>query len=285
MVAEATPVSTAAGTSRLTRRARTGGRAVAAWVIGLICFFPVAWLMLSAFKPAGETFSTGLPSSWTLDNLRFVLTEVPFRSYLTNSAIVAVSVTVLALLFHSMAAYALSRLHFRGQDMVFGLIVSTMLVSLPVILVPLFIIAKNLGLLNSFAGLIVPAIFNAFGIFLLRQYYVHFPTELEDAAQLDGCGYWRLYWHIILPLSRPALASLSVLFFLANWNAFLWPLVITADPELSVVQVGMAGLQGQYASDYNYILAASLVAVIPTIIVFLIGQRWLVDSMKSSGLK
>lgn len=285
MVAETVPAGATAGSSRRTRRARTAGRALAAWAIGLICFFPIGWLALSAFKPAGETFSTGLPKAWTLDNLRYVLTEVPFKSYLLNSALVAVSVTVLALLFHSMAAYALSRLQFRGRDMVFGLIVSTMLVSLPVILVPLFIIAKSLGLLNSFAGLIVPAIFNAFGIFLLRQYYVHFPTELEDAAHLDGCGYWRLYWHVILPLSRPALAALSVLFFLANWNAFLWPLVITADPDLAVVQVGMAGLQGQYAADYNYILAASLIAVLPTIIVFLIGQRWLVDSMKNSGLK
>lgn len=285
MAADATPVTTAPTTSTAGRRLRVGGRAAIAWLIALVCFFPIAWLMLSAFKPAGETFSTSLPSTWTLDNLHFALTEVPFKSYLANSAIVAVSVTVLALLFHSMAAYALSRLQFRGRDMVFGLIVSTMLVSLPVILVPLFLIAKQLHLLNNFAGLIVPAIFNAFGIFLLRQYYVHFPTELEDAAQLDGCGYWRLYWHVILPLSRPALAALSVLFFLANWNAFLWPLVITADQDLAVVQVGMAGLQGQYASDYNYILAASLIAVLPTIVVFLLGQRWLVDSMKNSGLK
>jgi multiple sugar transport system permease protein len=190
-----------------------------------------------------------------------------------------------ALLFHTMAAYALARLRFRGRDLIFTVIVSTLLVSLPVILVPLFIIAKQLGLLDTYAGLIVPMIFNAFGIFLLRQYYLNFPRELEDAARLDGCGYPRLYWHVILPLSRPAMAALSVLFFLANWNAFLWPLTITRSPSKDVVQVGIASLQGQFSSSYNYVLAGSLIAVLPTIVVFIAGQRWLVDSMKSSGLQ
>jgi multiple sugar transport system permease protein len=278
-----TPTRTA--TPRRRTRPGTVLRAVLAWILALLAFFPIAWLALSAFKPAGELFNPGLPHHWTLSNLGYVLTQVPFPRYLLNSAIVSIVVTVAALLFHSMAAYALARLHFRGRDVMFSLIVSTMLVSLPVILVPLFLIAKQLGILDSYAGLILPMIFNAFGIFLLRQYYLNFPRELEEAAQLDGCGYPRLYWHVILPLSRPALASLSVLFFLANWNAFLWPLTITSSPKLDVVQVGMASLQGQYSAAYNYVLAGSLVAVLPTIIVFLIGQRWLVDSMKSSGLK
>lgn len=263
----------------------TALRALVAWVLGLLTFFPIGWLVLSAFKPAAEAFDPGLPKHWTLHNLAYVLTKVPFPRYLANSAIVSIVVTALALLFHSMAAYALSRLHFRGRSLAFSAIVSTMLVSLPVILVPLFLIAKRLGLLDTYAGLIVPMIFNAFGIFLLRQYYLGFPKELEDAAHLDGCGYPRLFWHVILPLSRPALASLSVLFFLANWNAFLWPLTITSSPGLNVVQVGMASLQGQYSAAYNYVLAGSLVAVIPTVLVFLIGQRWLVESMKNSGLK
>lgn len=266
-------------------RSGTTVRALVGWVIALITFFPVVWLVLTAFKPAGETFTSGLPTHWTWSNISYVLTEFPFPRYLLNSAIVSVVVTLAALLFHSMAAYALARLRFRGNGLVLGAMVSTMLVSLPVILVPLFLIAKQLGMLNNFAGLIVPMIFNAFGIFLLRQYYLNFPSELEDAAQLDGCGYPRLFWHVVLPLSRPALASLSVLFFLANWNAFLWPLVIISNPDLNVVQTGMASLSGQYASAYNYVLAGSLIAVIPTILVFLLGQRWLVDSMKSSGLK
>ncbi|MGH8861453.1 MAG: carbohydrate ABC transporter permease [Jatrophihabitantaceae bacterium] len=260
-------------------------RAILAWVLALLTFFPIGWLLLSAFKPSDESFNASLPKHWTLSNLRYVLAQVPFPRYMLNSAIVSVVVTAAALFFHSMAAYALARLRFRGRDIVFSAIVSTLLVSLPVILVPLFLIAKQLGLLDTYAGLIVPMIFNAFGIFLLRQYYLNFPKELEEAATLDGCGYPRLYWHVILPLSRPALASLSVLFFLANWNAFLWPLTITRYPQLNVVQVGMSSLQGQYSSAYNVILAGSLIAALPTVIVFLIGQRWLVDAMKTSGLK
>ncbi len=214
-----------------------------------------------------------------------MLTQVPFPRYLLNSAFVSVVVTGVALMLHSMAAYALSRLQFRGRTMIFALMVSTLLVSLPVILVPLFLIAKQLGMLDSYTGLIIPMIFNVFGIFLLRQYYLNFPTELEDAAQLDGCSYFGLFFRVVIPLSRAPLASLAVLFFLANWNSFLWPLTITSNPNLDVIQVGIASLQGQYSAAYNYVLAASLIAVIPTVVIFLIGQRWLVDSIKNSGLK
>ncbi|NUP73401.1 MAG: carbohydrate ABC transporter permease [Sinomonas sp.] len=260
-------------------------RTVVAWALALITMFPVVWLVLGAFKPADQTFAPGLPTSFSLESFRYVLTEVPFPQYLLNSAIVSVTVTVAALLFHSMAAYALARLRFPGRDFSFALMLSTMLVSLPVILVPLFLIVKQLGLVDSFGGLILPAIFNAFGIFLLRQYYLNIPKELEEAAELDGCGYPRLYWNVILPLSRPILASLAVLFFLANWNSFLWPLTITRTPSLDVIQLGISGLQGQYSGSWNIILAGAVIAAIPTIIVFLLGQRWLIDSLKTSGMK
>jgi multiple sugar transport system permease protein len=260
-------------------------RPVAAHLLALVAVAPMVWVVLSVLKPAGELFSSGLPTRWTLDNLVYVLTEIPLPRYLLNSAVVSAVVTVVALLTHSMAAYALARLRFPGRGIAFSLIFSTLLVSLPVILVPLFLVVKQLGMLDSYAGLIVPAIFNAFGIFLLRQYYLSIPPELEEASAIDGCGYWGRYWHVILPMSRPVLASLAVLFFLANWNAFLWPLTITRDPSLTMVQVGLASMQGQYASAYNYILAAAVVAAIPTVMVFMAGQRRLVDAMKTSGLK
>ena len=134
--------------------------------------------------------------------------------------------TVVALFFHSMAGYALARLRFPGREVIFLAMFSTFLISLPVIIVPLFILVRSLGLLNSYAGLIIPAIFNAFGIFLLRQFYLSVPRELEEAALIDGAGYWRIYRSIIIPLSRPILSALAILFFLANWNAFLWPLTV-----------------------------------------------------------
>lgn len=267
------------------RRRRIRPLPIVAHVIALLAVAPMAWVLVSAFRPADDLFSSGLPHRLTLHNLTYVLTEIPVPRYLLNSAIVSVAVTVIALFTHSMAAYALARLRFPGRGIAFSMIISTLLVSLPVILVPLFLVVKQLGILDSYAGLIVPAIFNAFGIFLLRQFYLTVPKELEEAAELDGCGYWRRYWHVILPLSRPALASLAVLFFLANWNAFLWPLTITQNPNLRVIQLGLSTLQGEYSSAYNYILAAAVVAAIPTVVVFALGQRRLVDAMKTSGIK
>ncbi len=258
---------------------------VIAVLISIVTVFPLVWLVVSALRPVDQIFDAGFPSEWTFENLRYILTEVPFPRWLFNSALVSVVVTVVALLFHSMAAYALARLTFPGQSVVFGAMMATLLVSLPVILVPLFIIARWLNLLDSYAGIIIPSIFNVFGIFLLRQFYLAIPKELEDAGRIDGCGYLRIYWHIILPLSRPIMASLAVLFFLANWNAFLWPLTVTQDPDLRVVQIGIASLQGQYASAWNLILAGALVAAVPTIIAFTVGQRRLVESMKTTGMK
>jgi multiple sugar transport system permease protein len=259
---------------------------VVAFVLALMTIFPLLWMLSIAFKPATETFSpTLLPAAPTWDNFVYVLTAVPFTRFMFNSLFVSVVVTVVALLFHSMAGYALARLRFPGREVIFLAIFSTFLVSLPVIIVPLFIIVRTFGMLNSYAGLIVPAIFNAFGIFLLRQYYLSLPKEIEEAAVIDGAGYWRLYWSVILPLSRPILSALAILFFLANWNSFLWPLTITTDPDLWVVQVGIANFKTQYSASWNYIMAASTIVAAPTLVLFVIFQRQIMDSIKTSGLK
>ncbi len=247
---------------------------------------PLLWMVFGSLKTRSEVYSLDLlPREPTLDNYRYVFTEVPFLRYMFNSFFVATTVTVLALWFHSMAAYALSRLRFPGRDTLFLLIFSTFLVSLPVILVPLFILVRELNMLDSYAGLIVPAIFNAFGIFLLRQFYLGLPRDLEEAAIIDGAGYWRVYWNIVLPLSRPILSALAVFFFLANWNSFLWPLTITSDPNLRMVQIGIASFQQQYSGSQQYILAASTVVALPTMLLFFIFQRQFVESVKTSGLK
>ena len=255
-------------------------------VLALLTIAPLLWMVSGAFKPRSEVYELSLlPKHPTLDNFRYVFTNGSFGRYIFNSAFISISVTVLALWFHSMAAYALARLHFPGRETLFLFIFSTLLVSLPVILVPLFILVRQLHLLNSYAGLIIPAIFNAFGIFLLRQFYLGIPRDLEEAAIVDGAGYWRVYWNIILPLSRPILAALAVFFFLANWNSFLWPLTITSDPNLRVVQVGIASFQQQYSGAQQYIMAASTVVALPTMLVFFIFQRQLVESIKTSGFK
>ena len=260
--------------------------ALAKLVLALATVAPLLFMLSVTFKNQNEMFTMNLiPEKPTLDNLTYVFTQVNFLRYLWNTFFVATTVTVVALFFHSMAGYALARLRFPGRDAIFLAMFSTFLVSLPVIIVPLFILVKALGLLNSYAGLIIPSIFNAFGIFLLRQFYLNVPREIEEAAVIDGAGYWRIYWSIILPLSRPMLAALAILFFLANWNAFLWPLTITSDENLRVVQVAVASFQGQYTASWNYIMAASTVVALPTVIVFIIFQRQIMESIKTSGLK
>ncbi|MDL2398191.1 carbohydrate ABC transporter permease [Rhizobium mayense] len=255
-------------------------------IIALMTLFPLVWMVSIAFKPAAESFSSNLlPQSPTFDNFVYVLTEVPFIRYMLNSFFVSATVTVVALFFHTMAGYALARLRFPGREIIFLAIFSTFLVSLPVVIVPLFIIVKAMGMINSYAGLIVPAIFNAFGIFLLRQYYLSLPREIEEAAVIDGAGYWRIYWSVILPLSRPIMSALAILFFLANWNSFLWPLTISSNPNLWMVQLGIANFKSQYSASWNYMMAASTIVAIPTLILFVIFQRQIMDSLKTSGLK
>lgn len=257
-----------------------------ALVLGLMTVFPLFWMISIAFKPASEVFQPNLlPVAPSSANFLYVLTEVPFLKYLGNTFFISAVVTVVALFFHTMAGYALARLRFPGRETIFILIFSTFLVSLPVIIVPLFILVRSMGLLNSYAGVILPSIFHAFGIFLLRQYYLSLPRELEEAALIDGASYWRIYWSVVLPLSKPIIASLAVLFFLANWNSFLWPLTVASDKDLWVVQVGIANFRSQYSTSWNYIMAASTIVATPMLILFVIFQRQIMESIKTSGIK
>lgn len=272
--------------ARLRQQLKRGGLFLLAAALAGLTVMPLLWMVSGAFKGPSEMYTPGLiPQSPTFANFQYVFTEAPLLRWMGNSLFVSLTVTVLGLFFHSMSAYALARLRFPGRDAIFFGIFATFLVSLPVILVPLFILVRELGMVNRYSGLIVPSIFHAFGIFLLRQFYLGIPRELEEAAVVDGAGYWRIYWQIILPLSRPILAALFVFFFLANWNSFLWPLVITTDRDLYVVQVGIATFRQQYASSQNYIMAASTIVALPTVLLFFLFQRQLIESIKTSGLK
>jgi multiple sugar transport system permease protein len=287
-----TTTAPAAATGAASLRPRRRRRPVR-WVLlavgvalALLTVFPLVWMVMGSVKTPEEVNSPSLiPSTVTFENYVYVFSQVPFARYLFNSFFISASVTVLALWFHSMAAYALARLDFPGRERIFLAIFATMLVSAPVTIIPTFIIVRTLGMVDNYAGLIVPAIFNAFGIFLLRQFYISLPDELEEAALVDGASYWSIYWRIVLPLSRPILSALAVFFFLANWNSFVWPMTVTSDPQLRVVQLGIQSFQQQYAADWNYILAASTVAALPTLAIFFVFQKQIVASIKTSGLK
>lgn len=255
-------------------------------ILSLMVIAPLFWMLSMALKPPDEMFGTNLvPHHATLANFRYVFTQVKFLRFLWNTFFVSATVTIVALFFHSMAGYALARIRFPGRETIFLAMFSTFLVSQPVIIVPLFILVREFGMLDSYAGLIIPSIFNAFGIFLLRQFYLAVPRDLEEAAVIDGAGYFRIYWSIILPLSRPILSALAILFFLANWNSFLWPLTITTNENLWMVQVAIATFRQQYNGSWGYIMAASTVVAFPTLLMFVIFQRQIVESIKTSGLK
>ena len=249
---------------------------------------PLLWMLSSSLKGPAEVLAsppTLFPHEVRWQNYRDVFGQVPFARYMLNSLLVAGVVTVLALLFHSMAAYSLARLRFPGRDRIFLGILTTLMVPFTVITVPLFIIVDWLGWVDSYLGLIVPMIPHAFGIFLLRQFYLSIPLELEEAAIMDGASLVGVYWHIVLPLSRPVLAALAVFFFLANWNNFLWPLIVTQDEARWVVQLGIQRFTGEHATAYNLIMAASTCAALPTLILFFVLQKRLVEGVKLTGLK
>ncbi|NYI04733.1 carbohydrate ABC transporter permease [Allostreptomyces psammosilenae] len=270
------------------RGARVGRavRLALATVLAAVQLFPLLWMLSGAFKDAAEIRGAALiPANLTLDNIAEVFTRIPYARFLLNSLLTSVVVTALLVFLGSMAAYALARLRFRGRGALFGVIFATLMVAMPVILVPLFMVVARLGLVNSYAGLILPVSFTAFPIFLMRQFYLQFPRDLEEAADLDGCGYLRRFVRVVLPLSRSMLAALAVTTFLSTWNSFLWPLTVAREAELWVVQVGMSQFQTQYGGDWNLVMAASLVAAVPTLALFLLLQRQIVESVKASGLK
>jgi multiple sugar transport system permease protein len=257
-------------------------------VLAIVFAGPFVWMLSNAFKPSNEIFANPpilISTHASFDNFRDVFKQAPFERYMLNSFIVATSVTVVALLLHSMAGYALARLDFPGRNLIFVGILSTLMIPFYTILIPLSLLVKDLGWFNSYLALIVPAIPHAFGIFWLRQFFLGIPSELEDAARIDGASRAGVFFRIALPLARPVLAALSVFFFLANWDSFLWPLIAANKPEMRVVQVGIQSFSSEHGIAWNLIMAASVVAIIPTLILFFTLQRFIVQSAKLSGLK
>ncbi|MFN8490182.1 MAG: carbohydrate ABC transporter permease [Caldilineaceae bacterium] len=274
----------AAGQARLGRVALFGLLIITA----LIVIFPFVTMVFTSFKPEREvvTFPPRLlPQVWTSANYQLIWTRIPFAFLIRNSVIYAVTITVISLFFDSMCAYALARLTFRGREVIFLAILATMMVPGPVTLIPLFLNLYQLGWINTFQGLIVPHLTSAFGIFLLRQFFLSIPKELEDAARMDGASEFRIYGQIVLPLSGPALATLFVFHFMYNWNDFLWPLVVTTSGEMRTLPTGLALFMGEHTVEYGLLLAGATIAAAPLVIAFLFAQKYFVRGIALTGLK
>jgi len=226
-----------------------------------------------------------LPAHPTLANYPGALTALPFGRFFLNSAILATCVVIGQLLTSATAAYAFARLRFPGRDRVFLAFLSVLMVPAIVLLIPRFLIVNALGWVDSYAGLISTELVSVWGIFLLRQFFLTMPRELEDAARLDGAGEWTIFWRVALPLSKPALATLAVFAFVDQWKNFLWPLIVTRSTPLQVVEVGIASFHGLYYTNWPYQMAVALSAILPLVVLFFFAQRYFIQGIQLSGLK
>lgn len=257
---------------------------------GLVLFVgPFLWMLLGSFRTDRELKQvpmTWLPEAPTLDNYRELFQELDFLKFFVNSSVVAISVTLGNLLFCSMLGYAFAKLRFRGKRLMFTLVLGTLMVPAVVTLVPLFILVSNLGMSNSFAGLIFPYLAGPFGVFLMRQFMLGLPDELIDAARVDGAGEWRIFASVIVPLCKPAFATLGILTFLTSWNNFLWPLVVAQSEDRYTLPVALAIYAiGENRSNFGLLMAGSVVIVTPILLIFIALQRYFVQGIAMTGLK
>ncbi|NUT97934.1 MAG: carbohydrate ABC transporter permease [Saccharothrix sp.] len=258
-------------------------------VVGAVVMVaPLVWEFLTSVKSFGESVRvppTILPAAWDWSNYTKVFHSIPFGQQLLNTVLMTAGRTAGQLLLCSMAAYAFARLAFPGRDLIFMLFLSVLMVPSQLFLIPQYQIMQELGWLNSLQALIVPGVFSAFGTFLLRQFFLSLPKDLEEAAGLDGANPLRIYWHIMLPLARPGLVALGILTVLWSWNDLMWPLVVNNDPEQMTLSAGLATLKGEHFTDYPVLMAGSLLATLPVIVVFIVMQRRVLEGIAFTGTK
>ena len=256
----------------------------------VIMVMPFAWMASTACKTPAEV--SQVPIRWIpenpvcLENLRQLYdTSEHFNRYLLNTAIMTIGRTLGQLLFCSLAAYGFARFRFPGRNIIFALCLGLLMIPYQAILIPEYLIVRELNWINTFAALIVPGSFSAFALFLLRQAFLQIPIELEEAAEIDGANPLRILWHVTLPLSIPSLAAFAVITVQAAWNDFLWPLVVSNSADTRVVTIGIALLQGERSTPWNMIMMGSFIATLPMVILFLLLQRYFIEGISSSGLK
>lgn len=247
---------------------------------------PIIFMFSASFKYNDQIYELALISSEpTLSNYIYLFGNTEFLSWFLNSAFVALLTTISVLFFDSMVGYALAKFSFRGRKIVFFLILSTLMIPTEMLVIPWYILARDLGLLNSYIGLIFPGLMTGFGVFLMKQFFESVPDDYLDAARVDGVSEFRIYTDVALPLVVPALSALAIFTFLGNWTAFLWPLIVTSDAGLYTVPVGLASFSGEFTSEWEMIMTGAAVATIPTLIVFLALQRYIIRGVILGGLK
>lgn len=248
---------------------------------------PFLWMFTTSLLTRAQTYTNTsvFPTSWHWENYATAWQAAPFGRYYLNSTIMAVGIVAGHLLFNSMAAYAFARLEFPFKNGLFVVLLATMMVPAFVTIIPAYSLVAHLHWIDTYAALIVPRLSDVFGIILLRQYFATIPREIEEAARIDGCGRVRIFIRIILPLSTPALATVAIFSFLFAWNDFLWPLLVINSDEMRTVQVGLSVFEGRYGTSWNHLMAGTIMATVPSVIVFMLFQRALVRGLAAGALK
>ncbi|TCO56049.1 carbohydrate ABC transporter permease [Actinocrispum wychmicini] len=253
----------------------------------VIMLFPFLWTVITSITPKGSLAGgpTLLVKDPTLDAYRTLLDAVPMWRIMLNSFGIAIAATVLQLVTGAMAGYAFARLPFRGKNIVFAGYLATLMIPLQVLVVPLFIEMKTFQLNDTYIALLAPGIASAFGVFLLRQAIAGVPAELDEAATLDGAGHLRIFATIVVPLIRPTLATVGVFAFMSSWNSFLWPLVVIRSPEFMTLPLGLSTLQGQFTTEWDVVMAGSVLSIVPIAVVYLLAQRHIIAGVATTGIK
>ena len=255
----------------------------------LLMIGPFLWMVLGSVKPSADFLRnppTFLPSEPTTDNYTRLFEQLTFPRFFFNSTLIALAVTVGTLIFCPMLGYALAKLRWHGKGLVMALVLATLMVPAGITLIPNFILMSNLGLVNTYPGLILPFLAGPFGVFLMRQFMLGVPNELLEAARMDGANEFRLFWSVVMPIATPVLATLAILTFLGNWNSFLYPLVMAQEPGMYTLPVALATFAtGQCQADHGMLMAGSVMLVVPVLIVFILFQRWITEGIATTGLK
>ena len=258
-------------------------------VIGaLLTALPLWWMVAASFMPTGEASSLPprlWPSAPTLAQYRLLFARLDLARAALNSMLVATLATVLAVLFNSMAGYSFAKLAFRGRDRVYRLLVAALVIPGQIAMLPLFLMLKQLGLINTYWGVVVPSLASIYGIFLVRQYAQGIPDSLLDAARVDGASEWRIYWSLVLPWCRPILVTLGLFTFMGAWNDFLWPLVVLTDGDLYTLPVALASLVGEHVQDTELMMAGAVLTVMPVVVLFLALQRFYIAGVMGGAIK
>ena len=276
--------ATSGSPTRMSTPARIGLHALLIF-FSTIMLAPFAVMLVVSLIPNTAFLARDFsPANFSLNNYLRTFEAVPFGRYYLNSIVVSVSVTTVQILISSLAAFAFARLRFRGREAIFLFYLATLMIPFPVTLIPNFLIVKNLGWYDTYLALIVPGLFSVFSTFLLRQYYRGIPLDFDEAARMDGASSLRIWWQIIVPLSGPVLATLAIFVFQGVWNDFLWPLVVTTSENMRTIPVGLAAFVGQYSTAWDLLMAGSVIALLPVLVIYVLGQKWFVQGIALSGM-